>query len=62
MQAGLLGVVGGEPGSHMDQTFCVLYPTRGLATPFGGRTQAMAFMERLFAFLNDIHSRSGAGQ
>ena len=42
----------------LDQTFCVLYPTHGLATPFGGRTQAMAFMERLFAFLNDIHRRS----
>jgi len=42
----------------LDQTFCVLYPTHGLATPFGGRTQAMAFMERLFAFLNDTHRRS----
>jgi len=40
-----------------DQTLCVLYPDRGLASPFDDNEDARDFMVRLMAFLNDMHHR-----
>ncbi len=40
-----------------DHTLCVLYPDRGLASPFDDNVDAREFMVRLMAFLNDIFHR-----
>ncbi len=39
------------------QTLCVLYPDRGLASPFDDNDDARDFMVRFMAFLNDISHR-----
>ncbi len=38
-----------------DHTLCVLYPDRGLASPFDDNVDARDFMIRFMAFLNDIY-------
>jgi DNA-binding CsgD family transcriptional regulator/ArsR family metal-binding transcriptional regulator len=40
-----------------NQTLCVLYPDRGLASPFDDNEDARDFMIRFMAFLNDIYHR-----
>jgi len=40
-----------------DHTLCVLYPRKGLATPFDDNEDARDFMFRLIEFLNDIYQR-----
>ncbi|MBA3012391.1 MAG: hypothetical protein FP812_19475 [Desulfobacula sp.] len=40
-----------------DHTLCVLYPDRGLASPFDDTEDARDFMVRLMAFLNDMYHR-----
>ena len=40
-----------------DKTLCVLYPDRGLASPFDDIEDARDFMTRFMAFLNDIYHR-----
>lgn len=39
---------------ELDGVFCVLYPSRCIATPFGDRKEASAFRDRMMAYLNDI--------
>lgn len=40
-----------------DHTLCVLYPDRGLASPFDDNEDARDFMVRFLAFLNNIYHR-----
>ncbi|THB75272.1 MAG: hypothetical protein D3926_20490 [Desulfobacteraceae bacterium] len=40
-----------------EHTLCVLYPDRGLASPFDDKEDAGAFMVRFIAYLNDIYHR-----
>ncbi len=40
-----------------DHTLCVLYPDRGIASPFDDNEDARDFMVRLMTFLNDIYDR-----
>ena len=40
-----------------EDRFCVLYPQTGLVTPVEDRPQAICFLDRLMAFLNDISLR-----
>ena len=40
-----------------DRTLCVLYPDRGIASPFDDNEDAKDFIVRLMAFLNDILHR-----
>lgn len=42
---------------HFDHTLCVLYPGRGLASPFDDNEDARDFMIHFMAFLNDIYHR-----
>lgn len=41
----------------LDEFLCALYPDSGAAAPFNDKRHAMAFMDRLIEFLNDIQSR-----
>ncbi len=42
---------------NFDHTLCVLYPDKGLASPFDDNEDARDFIIRLVAFLNDIYHR-----
>lgn len=41
----------------LDGVLCGLHPQEGVAALFAGRDQALEFLERLLAFLNDLNSR-----
>lgn len=41
----------------LDGIRCALYTDNAAASPFTGREQALEFIERLIAFLNDLDSR-----
>jgi len=41
----------------LDDVLVGLHPDRGVAASFADREQALKFLERLLAFLNDIHRR-----
>ena len=41
----------------LDGFLCGLHPRRGVAALFAGRDQALEFLEKLLAFLNDLDSR-----
>jgi DNA-binding CsgD family transcriptional regulator/ArsR family metal-binding transcriptional regulator len=41
----------------LDKTLCILYPDRGLATPFEDRAEATAFVARLVRFLTEIRAK-----
>ncbi len=40
-----------------DEVRCTLYPTEGMAAPFRGREHALAFIDGLVVFLNDLDDR-----
>jgi DNA-binding CsgD family transcriptional regulator/ArsR family metal-binding transcriptional regulator len=42
----------------LDKTLCILYPDRGLATPFEDRAEAESFVDRLVEFLEQIRANA----
>jgi DNA-binding CsgD family transcriptional regulator/ArsR family metal-binding transcriptional regulator len=44
----------------LDRTLCILYPDRGLATPFEDRAEAAVFVDRLVQFLEEILAKAHA--
>jgi DNA-binding CsgD family transcriptional regulator/ArsR family metal-binding transcriptional regulator len=45
---------------YLDSFQCALHPDSGAAAPFRTEGDAHAFMDRLIAFLNDLHLRRGS--